>query len=58
MKCRTCEFECSSVDLYFDHLLFDARHFELAQKQAEEDRLRTKQTRRSRSFKRASIVIA
>ncbi|KAJ1661659.1 hypothetical protein EV178_006489 [Coemansia sp. RSA 1646] len=58
MKCRTCEFECSSVDLYFDHLLFDTRHSELAQKQAEEDKLRTKQSRRSRSFKRISLVMA
>ncbi|KAJ1991159.1 hypothetical protein EDC05_003637 [Coemansia umbellata] len=51
----TCEFECASADLYFDHLLFDTRHFELAQKEAE-DNLKLKQNRRSRSFKRSSFI--
>ncbi|PIA15054.1 hypothetical protein COEREDRAFT_82264 [Coemansia reversa NRRL 1564] len=58
MKCKTCEFECSSADLYFDHLLFDARHYELAQKQAKEEETRTKEVRRSRSIKRRSMLIS
>ncbi|KAI8322926.1 hypothetical protein GQ54DRAFT_259086 [Martensiomyces pterosporus] len=56
MKCRTCEFECSSADLYFDHLLFDSRHFEMEQKRLkEQDELRQQQ-RRTRSTKRQSLL--
>ncbi|KAJ2368628.1 hypothetical protein H4S02_010069, partial [Coemansia sp. RSA 2611] len=57
--CRTCEFECSSADLYFDHLLFDTRHFEMAKQQAEEEADKSKQARRSRSrsIKRNSLLV-
>ncbi|KAJ1724601.1 hypothetical protein LPJ53_001137 [Coemansia erecta] len=54
--CNTCEFECGSADLYFDHLYFDSRHIELAQKEAEEE-TKSKEARRSRSIKRSSILV-
>ncbi|KAJ2292764.1 hypothetical protein IW141_001688 [Coemansia sp. RSA 355] len=52
----TCDFECSSADLYFDHLLFDTRHFEMA-KQAQEEEHKSKESRRSRSLKRTSLLV-
>ncbi|KAJ2313899.1 hypothetical protein IWW51_006053, partial [Coemansia sp. RSA 2702] len=50
---------CSSADLYFDHLLFDTRHFEMAKQQAEEEADKSKQARRSRSrsIKRNSLLV-
>ncbi|KAJ2784620.1 hypothetical protein H4R18_000999 [Coemansia javaensis] len=46
MKCGTCGFECSSADLYFDHIMFDRRHIELAQSKA---KLQQERVRRSRA---------
>ncbi|KAJ1765120.1 hypothetical protein LPJ69_001449 [Coemansia sp. RSA 1752] len=46
----------NSFDLYFDHLLFDTRHFEMA-KQAQEEEHKSKESRRSRSLKRTSLLV-
>ncbi|PIA15052.1 hypothetical protein COEREDRAFT_82262 [Coemansia reversa NRRL 1564] len=33
-KCTCCGYECDCMDLYYDHLMFDARHREMAQREA------------------------
>ncbi|KAJ1917597.1 hypothetical protein H4219_003111 [Mycoemilia scoparia] len=33
--CPECGFECQSLDLYFDHLMFDQRHAEIVRRLAE-----------------------
>ncbi|KAJ1958861.1 hypothetical protein EC988_000031 [Linderina pennispora] len=58
MKCKTCEFECASADLYFDHLLFDARHHEILQQRMEElEKHESTYMRPTKAYKRASLVI-
>ncbi|KAJ2484098.1 hypothetical protein EV174_002710, partial [Coemansia sp. RSA 2320] len=31
--CTCCGYECDCVDLYYDHILFDSRHHEMAQRE-------------------------
>ncbi|KAJ2885628.1 hypothetical protein FB639_001731, partial [Coemansia asiatica] len=30
-----CGYECDCMDLYYDHIMFDTRHHEMAQREAE-----------------------
>ncbi|KAI8322924.1 hypothetical protein GQ54DRAFT_332893 [Martensiomyces pterosporus] len=33
IKCSCCGFECDCMDLYYDHIMFDNRHHEMAQRE-------------------------
>ncbi|KAJ2703916.1 hypothetical protein H4R19_005294, partial [Coemansia spiralis] len=50
---------CSSADMYFDHVLFDTRHIELARKSAkqQEDKVRSSRARsRTTSIRRPRLL--
>ncbi|KAJ2793800.1 hypothetical protein H4R21_005751 [Coemansia helicoidea] len=57
-NCSSCGYECGSMDLYYDHLIFDQRHRELAQKEAASQRAARTSRRMSRpsSLARASSL--
>ncbi|KAJ1724603.1 hypothetical protein LPJ53_001139 [Coemansia erecta] len=33
--CKCCGYECDCMDLYYDHIMFDSRHHEMAAREAE-----------------------
>ncbi|KAJ2057822.1 hypothetical protein GGI13_003597 [Coemansia sp. RSA 455] len=32
IKCDCCGYECDCMDLYYDHIMFDSKHHEMAQR--------------------------
>ncbi|KAJ2661236.1 hypothetical protein IWW48_002532 [Coemansia sp. RSA 1200] len=49
-RCKCCGYECDCMDLYYDHIMFDKRHLEMAQRESNEisNTNHTPQARRSR----------
>ncbi|KAJ1901141.1 hypothetical protein LPJ66_000992 [Kickxella alabastrina] len=35
-SCKCCGYECDCMDLYYDHIMFDNRHHEMARREAEQ----------------------
>ncbi|KAJ2810815.1 hypothetical protein FBU31_002257 [Coemansia sp. 'formosensis'] len=33
IKCEGCGYECDCMDLYYDHIMFDTKHREMAQRE-------------------------
>ncbi|KAJ1823805.1 hypothetical protein GGH91_000277 [Coemansia sp. RSA 2671] len=33
IKCDCCGYECDCMDLYYDHIMFDSKHREMAQRE-------------------------
>ncbi|KAJ2509859.1 hypothetical protein GGI11_005713 [Coemansia sp. RSA 2049] len=58
-RCKCCGYECDCMDLYYDHIMFDRRHQEMAQRESAETSSGAPQTRRSRHDlrgKRSSLL--
>ncbi|KAJ2387906.1 hypothetical protein GGI23_006172 [Coemansia sp. RSA 2559] len=53
IKCRSCGYECDCMDLYYDHIMFDKKHQEMAQREATETAANSVPSRRSRTDLRA-----
>ncbi|KAJ2505069.1 hypothetical protein GGI11_007136 [Coemansia sp. RSA 2049] len=60
LRCKCCGYECDCMDLYYDHIMFDRRHQEMAQREsAETSNGGAPQARRSRHDlrgKRSSLL--
>ncbi|KAJ2723045.1 hypothetical protein H4S00_002582 [Coemansia sp. D1744] len=56
IKCSCCGYECDCMDLYYDHIMFDTRHIEIAQLAAKKEATRVPR-RMTRYATRSSLLI-
>ncbi|KAJ2492352.1 hypothetical protein IWW37_001531 [Coemansia sp. RSA 2050] len=57
IKCDCCGYECDCMDLYYDHIMFDSKHREMAQREVAKAPAPRRMNRISSYRSRSSLLL-